>query len=294
MAHTHIVTDNDKHFVIDPATREITNESGKIVLAQHDHNSERFTFELPKEAGVDGHNMSLCNKIEIHFTNIELTELDLDIPEEEMPETIMVDGVAYVPTGTTYEGVYESTDVQIDGDTVTCSWLVSREATQYLGKLEFAVHFFCVGDNGLIEYAWSSAAYSGIDVIKSIYHADAVIGDYDKIPAGSITGDEIADDAMTTSKYAKESVTWEKLAVGSTAKGVEVTLAASNWVSGRQTVNVDGLLAKSVVFVGAAPTSISAYGAAGVVCSAQAQGQLTFTCESAPEVDLTVYVVMPK
>ena len=48
MAHTHDVIDYDKHFVIDPVTRQIDNKSGKIVLMQNDHNSERFTFEIPR------------------------------------------------------------------------------------------------------------------------------------------------------------------------------------------------------------------------------------------------------
>ena len=48
MAHIHSVYDNDTHFKIDPATRQISNESGKVVLMQNDHNSERFTFEIPR------------------------------------------------------------------------------------------------------------------------------------------------------------------------------------------------------------------------------------------------------
>lgn len=48
MGHTHNVYDTDTHFSINPVTRMIKNESSKkVTLIQHDHNSERFTFELP-------------------------------------------------------------------------------------------------------------------------------------------------------------------------------------------------------------------------------------------------------
>ena len=69
MAHLHDVRDADTHFTIDPITRTISNaNSAKNKLVMGDHNSEIFSFELPKE--VEGHDMSLCNKVEIHYINI--------------------------------------------------------------------------------------------------------------------------------------------------------------------------------------------------------------------------------
>ena len=65
MAHKHSVIDTDKHFVIDPVTREITNNSEKLSLMQNDHNSETYTFEIPRN--IDGHEMALCNVVEIHY-----------------------------------------------------------------------------------------------------------------------------------------------------------------------------------------------------------------------------------
>lgn len=70
MAHKHSVYDVDTHFTIDPITRQITNAgSAKSILMQSDHNSERFTFEIPRF--VDGHDMSLCNQVEVHYNNID-------------------------------------------------------------------------------------------------------------------------------------------------------------------------------------------------------------------------------
>ena len=69
MAHIHSIYDCDTHFVIDPVTREIKNESEKTVIVQNDHNSERFSFELPKT--IEGHDMSLCNVVQVHYLNTD-------------------------------------------------------------------------------------------------------------------------------------------------------------------------------------------------------------------------------
>lgn len=68
MPHTHPVIDNDLHFSINTLTREISNGSKKVKLMQGDHASEIFTFEIPRY--VDGHDMSLCNKIAVHYINV--------------------------------------------------------------------------------------------------------------------------------------------------------------------------------------------------------------------------------
>lgn len=64
MSHTHSVKDSDAVFTIDPISREITTETDNISLMQYDHNSEIFTFQIPKI--VEGHDMSLCNGILCH------------------------------------------------------------------------------------------------------------------------------------------------------------------------------------------------------------------------------------
>ena len=154
MAVRHKVSDTDKHFVIDPITRTIKNQSGKLVLIQYDHNSERFTFECPRL--VDGHDMSLCNKVEIHFIN--------------------------TGSGSSKSsGVYETSDLQVpadNADIVTFSWLVSQNATQHVGKLNFVIRFACVGEEAVIEYAWNTGIYADITISKSIYNGEEFVEDY--------------------------------------------------------------------------------------------------------------------
>lgn len=152
MAHEHSVYDNDKHFKIDPITRQIENTTDKVVLIQHDHDSERFTFEIPKV--VEGHDMSKCNAVQIHYLNIEAA------------------------TKADTEGLYEVNGLTESDGIVTFSWLISRNATQYVGSLNFVVRFKCVEDDGTVTYEWSTAIHKGIVVSESIYNSEIIVAQY--------------------------------------------------------------------------------------------------------------------
>ena len=74
-----------------------------------------------------------------------------------------------------------------------------------------------------------------------------------------------------------------------------VTLAAANWSSNEQTVTVQGISAdESTQMIQPVPASASreAYEDANVLATAQAANALTFSCDTTPTVDLTVYVVI--
>ena len=152
MAHQHPVKDTDLHFVIDPVTRVIKNNSEKIVIMQHDHQSEILTFELPRY--IDTHDMSLSNAVRVHYINIGTS-------------------TKYTPVS----GVYEVNDLQVDAtneDLVTCSWTLTNNTTQLEGTLNFIIRFSCLtGDT--IDYSWSTAIYSGIIVAKTIDSSDYVM-----------------------------------------------------------------------------------------------------------------------
>ena len=70
-----------------------------------------------------------------------------------------------------------------------------------------------------------------------------------------------------------------------------ITLTAAGWSSNTQTVSVTGMTADGVVMVSPAPADQSAYTSAGILCTAQAAGSLTFTCDTVPAGDLSVNVV---
>lgn len=155
MPHSHPIYDSDKHFVIDPITRNITNNSSKLTLMQYDHNSERFTFEIPKV--IEGHDMSLSDVVRVNFINIGSIKSN------------------------TNSGVYEVDDVTIssdDQDTITFGWLISGAATRYNGSLNFAIRFYCLSDESEIEYSWGTNIYSGINIANSLDNSEAIEEDY--------------------------------------------------------------------------------------------------------------------
>lgn len=59
-----------------------------------------------------------------------------------------------------------------------------------------------------------------------------------------------------------------------------------------QTVSVTSVTATNTVFVAPAPASASDFAAAGVICTAQGAGTLTFTCTTIPSNNITVNVVI--
>lgn len=156
MGHKHSVYDSDTHFSINPITRVIKNESSrKTTLIQGDHNSERFTFEIQRL--VEGHDMADCDRVEIHYINVDATGSNQSAD------------------------VYEVDDLQVspdDSNVVICSWLISKNATMYAGSLNFTVRFVCLSD-GVVSYAWHSAIHSDIYVSSGILNdTEAIITPY--------------------------------------------------------------------------------------------------------------------
>lgn len=152
MNHSHVLYDNDPHFKIDPISRNIIDESRKKVrLIQHDHNSERFTFEIPRT--IEGHDMASCNLVEVHYATQE-------------SNTKIVRG-----------GVYTVDDLQVKADdenVVVCSWLIPNNVTQYVGQLQFLIRFACVNEStGKLEYVWNTGVYTGITIASGIYNSEA-------------------------------------------------------------------------------------------------------------------------
>ena len=150
MAHSHNIIDTDTHFSINPVTRAIKNESSrKTTLIQYDHNSERFTFTLPRY--IEGHDMSLCNNVRVHYINVD----------SENKRQV--------------KGVYEVEDLHIDSEDenkVLCSWLISSNATQYAGGLSFLIRYACI-EKDTITYAWNTAVFSEIYVGSGL---DSAVG----------------------------------------------------------------------------------------------------------------------
>ena len=153
MSHTHEVNDSDLYFVIDPSSREINSYYNKTRLMQYDHQSQRFTFEIPNK--IEDHDMTLCNLIQVHYINAG-------------------------SGGNKYEGIATVTDLRTNpyaNDSLIFSWLVSGNATQYAGSLSFIIRFSCLTD-GVVDYSWSTAVYNKVEIAKSINNSSEIAEDY--------------------------------------------------------------------------------------------------------------------
>lgn len=153
----HEVIDDDTHFVIDPVTRTITNpDSDDIVLMQYDHNSEIFTFEIPRV--IEGHDiLTTSAMVQIHFRNISLDG-------KESSSGLSMASPRY---SNEYDG----------GKTVLFSWSIPKTATMYNGILAFAIRIACLGNlvdhEFAIEYDWHTEIFAGIPVLETIDNSDS-------------------------------------------------------------------------------------------------------------------------
>lgn len=156
MAHIHSVYDTDNHFKINPINREISDISdSKTMLIQYDHNSERFTFEMPRY--IEGHDMLTCNEVHVHYLNVSTNK------QEQNAGVYLVDDLQESPE---------------DENVVVCSWLISQNATRLVGSLNFLLRFVCRQD-GEADYVWNTGIYSNIRVSDGIYNGDTII---DELP----------------------------------------------------------------------------------------------------------------
>lgn len=151
MAHIHEVKPTDNVLTINPVTREI--EGTPDMLAQRDHNSVRYIFRMPRY--IYGHDMT-SGKAEIHYNNIEKN------------------------AKTNREGVYQVDDLGVDAEDenlAVFTWLISINATQLKGSLNFAVTFECLTGEE-IDYSWSTYVCKNGIVGEGMNNSDEVIEIY--------------------------------------------------------------------------------------------------------------------
>lgn len=155
VTHIHEIADDDAHFVISPITRNIEYlENKELKIMQFDHNSERFTFELPRY--VESHDMSLCNVVHVHWVNRDKA------------------------TGAENADVSELYNLHIDSknaETVVCSWDISREATQLAGTLSFLLEFIC-RETEQINYSWHSDIFQDVTIKEGMNNGNKIEANY--------------------------------------------------------------------------------------------------------------------
>lgn len=126
------------------------------------------------------------------------------------------------------------------------------------------------------------------DMSKSTYDTDG-----DGIVDKAATADE-AENAKTADEAEDSKMLGGKLPdqYQEAIKTATATLPLAGWTGAQapytQVVNVNDVTADDVLIVG----GDDGYSAAGVKCTAQAAGKLTFSCESVPEADVTASIVI--
>ena len=130
-------------------------------------------------------------------------------------------------------------------------------------------------------------------------------GDKGVYPLITIAGDSFAYFACVIysgylKRYMCSADNWrqdESVLLAETPVSTTVTLSASGWASSAktQTVTVSGVRAaetqQRITPTPAAPSQ-AAYDSAGIRCTGQSANELTFTAETVPTEDLTIYVTI--
>lgn len=184
-----------------------------------------------------------------------------------------------VPTVPQGQFLWTKTDVTFNtGDTITW-YSVSRMGIDGTG----AVSTVC----GVDPDSGGNVPLTGADIPQSSNDptsiSTAISGKQAKITASGLlkgNGSGGVSAAAAGTDYQKPVVA---------ATGI---LSASGWKNNSQTINLSNVAANSLVTVAPAPTAQNrtAYLEAGVYCSAQGAGTLTFVCEDVPSVNLNVNI----
>ena len=260
-----------------------------ISATQSDYESAGFTF---MGTPVDGDICAFVSTI-TGTTTYAWTQTNVQPAPSGLPDQTGNAGKFLTTDGTDaswsdkplVNNTYPNTSRLSIGDSATCYASValaigknataSSQGSTAIGEGSYA--------GGSYSIAIAGGHTSGIRAIQigSGLNNNATNSDRDTVKIANSNGNfEImsADGTVPTARLTKVNTT--------------ATLAVADWSSNTQTVSVTGMTANGVVLVSPTPANQSAYTSAGILCTAQAAGSLTFTCDTVPSADITVTVVM--
>lgn len=163
----------------------------------------------------------------------------------------------------------------LTGQYITGTWLQTTAATDKAGN------FATIDGDGWVYYRTPAEVRTDIGAAAASHNHSAA-----NITSGTLpitrggTGSTTAATALTN------------LGAQATVVNKTGSLTVAGWNSKKQTISVAGVTASNCVIVAPAPASQEAYVAAGIKCTTQASGKLTFTCQSVPTAALTVNVAI--
>ena len=233
MAHEHAVVDMDRHFVIDPGTMIISCEGEVKALRQGDHASERYTFEMPRF--IEGHDMSLCNAVQVHYNNIKYDSATRTTTENKSFDSV------------------EDFGIVDDEENVSFSWLIQGDATKIDGTMNFCIRFACVDDDGNISYQKFTEVFEGVPVGETIHNTEVVANENADVLVK--WREEMLSDiekaGLVKTVNGKSPDKNGNIEVGSVARIANIVLNANGWTGSNnlysQVVSVDGVTKNSQV-----------------------------------------------
>ena len=246
------------------------------------------------------------------------------VPNEQLPP------MDYVPTSRTVNGHALSADVTLDADDVGArpdTWTPSAEDVGAIPNPSGGTPGQVLTKTSTGE-EWSDApsglpegGTEGQVIKKTADGAEWDNADWLPLSGGTVTGRltifELRGESLVSSSpffsmnssygsinipmfYSRKPSSPQEIANKSyvdskSPTSVTITLSSSSWSSNTQTVTVSGVVASEtaqLITPTPAITSQSAYYEAGIMCTGQAANSLTFTCQTVPTSNLTVYVVI--
>lgn len=140
---------------IDAKTRAIFVPSTIVVGGvQSDKNAERIKFSCPK---IVGDNLDLSKfSVRINFENVSSVDFNVSIKDQ-----------------------YICDDVAVDGENVTFSWLIGRNAARYMGTVRFIVCAVKTDSDSNIIVEWNTAI-AEVPVLEGIEIDQPQIGQEEK------------------------------------------------------------------------------------------------------------------
>lgn len=140
---------------IDSKTRAIFVPSTIVVGGvQSDKNAERIKFSCPK---IVGDNLDLSKfSVRINFENVSSVDFNVSIKDQ-----------------------YICDDVAVDGENVTFSWLIGRNAARYMGTVRFIVCAVKTDSDSNISVEWNTAI-AEVPVLEGIEIDQPQIGQEEK------------------------------------------------------------------------------------------------------------------
>lgn len=151
----NLLSEESNICTIDAKTRAIFVPSTIVVGGvQSDKNAERIKFSCPK---IVGDNLDLSKfSVRINFENVSSVDFNVSIKDQ-----------------------YICDDVAVDGENVTFSWLIGRNAARYMGTVRFIVCAVKTDSDSNISVEWNTAI-AEVPVLEGIEIDQPQIGQEEK------------------------------------------------------------------------------------------------------------------